>query len=119
MTPMNELIGTVLPMLVVFSTIYLVIKLIMDYTTRNKLIEKGVSGDDVKTLLQTTARQSGPSSLKWGLVLLLVGLALVAIRLFEDITDEAAFGMTLIAAGAGLLIYYFINPNKAAKINGN
>jgi len=115
MYPMSTLFDTVLPMLIVFSTFYLIIKMSLDYATRKKLIDKGASEDDIKAILQATTTINGkPSSLKWGLILALVGLALVVLRIFgEDIPGEVALGVTLIAAGGGLLIFYAVTATRA------
>lgn len=115
MYPMSTLFDTVLPMVIVFTTFYLLVKMSLDYATRKKLIDKGASEDDIKAILQATTSGNGkPSSLKWGLILALVGLSLVVLRIFgEDIPGEVALGVTLIAAGGGLLIFYLVTSTKA------
>ncbi|UCD94494.1 MAG: hypothetical protein JSU69_00120 [Candidatus Zixiibacteriota bacterium] len=119
MSPMNSFIE-ILPVFIVFPTMYFIIKVIFEYFTRKRLIEKGLVGDEVKGLFEFGTARYLPSSLKWGLVLTLVGVALVVMRaISEYVPDEIVFGVVLIAAGAGLLIYYFAAAKKAGEIKAN
>jgi hypothetical protein len=115
MSPLNAFIE-ILPIFIIFPTMYFIIKVIFEYLTRKRLIEKGLVGDEIKGLFEFGSARYLPSSLKWGLVLTLVGVALVVMRLISDyIADEIVFGVVLIAAGAGLLIYYFLASQKAGE----
>ena len=64
---------------------------------------------------RTTPASNLPSSLKWGLVFILVGGASVVMKAIDDVSPEMAFGVMLIAAGVGLLTYYFLGTFKAKK----
>ncbi len=108
----------VLPLLIIFPTIYLIIKISLNHATRKQLIQKGLVNEDVKHLFYSNGNSIDrylPSSLKWGLVMVFAGTALVVIKLLPYyIEGEVVFGIMLIAAGAGLLVYYAI-ANKRAK----
>lgn len=95
----------VFPLIVVFPTIALVIKWFLEYRLRQRLIEKGMLDEKVGFLNLASLGQSFGSSLKWGMVLVLVGVAILFIQMY-DVSDEAILGLILIAAGAGLLLYY-------------
>ena len=103
-------------MVIVFFTIGFVVKLFLDYSMRKKLIEKGLVDKNVKYLF----RYGGPaaSSLKWGMVLIGVGVAImigqfVPYRWSEEITVSGIF----ILAGLALVVYYAIAPK--IKNNGD
>jgi preprotein translocase subunit SecY len=108
----------VIPLLIIFPTIFFIVKAALNYSTRKQLIQKGLVNEDIKHLFYANGNSIErylPSSLKWGLVLVFSGLALVVIKLLPYyIEGEVIFGVMLIAAGAGLLIYYTI-ANKKAK----
>lgn len=115
MDPLNTL-AEVLPIFIIFPVIYLIVKASLEYATRKKLIEKGIVSEDIKHLFPGTGEMYYPSSLKWGIVLLFVGIALVVMRALPyDIAGEIILGVALIAAGVGLLLYYFIATKKAKE----
>jgi len=105
-----------LPLFIIFPIFYLAFRELLDFKMRKNLIEKGMSAEDAKVLLKSTIRTQSPSSLKWGLVLTLLGISFLAMKLFDNISSEAAVGVWLLSAGLGLLIYYFI---AMTKLNGN
>lgn len=114
----------VAPVFVIFPVFAIALKWYLEYRTRKQLIEKGQVDEKVKYLYFSSLEMYAPSSLKWGLVLFLVGAALVIIRALPFyVADETILGVMLIAAGAGLLLYYFIanimkmNHNKKHQHN--
>jgi len=99
----------VLQMLVVFGFFGFAIKAILDYSMRKKLIDKGLIDSNVKHLF----RYGGPTatSLKWGMVLIGIGTAVVVGRFMPyRIQDEVTISMMFILAGLALVIYYFVAP---------
>ncbi len=86
-----------------------IIKIIADSITRHKLINKGMVDEKVKHLFTKDAQLQRLSSLKWGLVLVGVGLALFISQIADEyITDESVFGLMFLFAGIAFLIYYGI-----------
>lgn len=54
-----------------------------------------------------------PAALKWGLVTVGIGLALIVVQVLPYEFDEPiAYGLMFIFAGAGLLIYYAMASRK-------
>jgi hypothetical protein len=99
----------VFPVIIIFPTIGLMFKWYFEYRTRKQLIDKGLVDEKVKYLQFNKMEHFAPSSLKWGLVLLFVGVAVVVLRIISAyIPDEVILGSMLIAAGLGLLVYYII-----------
>jgi len=102
----------------IFAIIAFVIKTLSDNNVRRHFVDKGVSGEDARNILPTAMEDSLPSSLKWGIVLIAVGLSffigeLVPSRNQELVTAAVMF----ISAGAGLLVYYAIG-SKMLKEKG-
>ena len=99
----------VVPLLGLFIAIAVIVKIALDHRTRQKLIDKGLVDEKVKYLYRENGDRRALGTLKWALVLIGIGLAvvigqLVPERMMEEIT---AAGMFLLA-GVGLLVYYAI-----------
>jgi uncharacterized membrane protein len=95
--------------LIVFGAMIAIFKIITDTMTRHRLINKGMVDEKVKHLFMKDAQLQRLSSLKWGMVLVGIGLALVIRQIaYEYIADESVFGLMFIFAGLAFLIYYGI-----------
>jgi hypothetical protein len=111
---MNEAI--LIPAIVFFS-IVAVVKIVADARTRNRLIEKGSADSKLQNLLGTSAELHALSSLKWGMVLVGIGLAALISRLFPYyLSDEVAFGLIFLFAGIGFLVYFPIAEWRMKKM---
>lgn len=93
----------------VFSGIALVFKIIGDAITRNRLIAKGLVDENVKYLFSKNTDLQPVSNIKWGLVLVGLGLALL-IDQFSPyyLRDQSVLGLMFLFAGIAFLVYYFI-----------
>jgi hypothetical protein len=112
----------IVPMIVVGSLVYGVFKLVQlitEYKLKRRLMDKaqvdeGFSAalaDSLKTLSRPRERESNPyPSLKWGLVTLGLGIALIITDFMEFDYRQSVlpFGLLLTGASAGFLIYYLI-----------
>jgi hypothetical protein len=85
---------------------YLVTRTISNNRTRRNIVEIGATPELVRALYEAP-RPDTDGALKWGLVLIFVGLALVLIQLFRlDDRDPVTYGLLAIFAGVGLMSYY-------------
>lgn len=117
MTPLERL-ADVAPVFVIFPVMYMMLRVILDHYTRKRLIEKGLVGEEVKKFFQDGADRFLPSSLKWGIVLTFLGITMVVMRLASDyIPAETAIGIMLVAAGLGLLVYYFLAEKRIKEMH--
>ena len=108
-------IDDVLQMAIAFFTICFVVKASLDYFTRKKLIDKGLVDKNVKYLFKYGS--PALSSLKWGMVLVGIGAAVIIGKLVPyRWSDEITISGMFILAGLALIIYYFIAPKAS---NGN
>jgi len=106
---------------VVFAAIIAVVKIITDTMTRHRLIDKGMVDERVKNLFVKDAQLQRLSSLKWGMVLIGIGLALFLSQIADEyISDQSIFGLIFLFAGIAFLIYYgiaqkYINGTKEPR----
>jgi len=102
--------------LIIFGAIVYVIKTLSDNRLRQKVADKGIDQDLMKTLFAKESEQflSGINAIKWGMVLMGIGLAVVLGRLLfpHDIQSEATFGLAFIFAGLAFIIYFMIYKSK-------
>lgn len=103
----------VLQPLAVFAGIALVLKVITDSILRNKLVNRGQVDENIKYLFTQSGLRK-KSDVKWGLVLVGIGLAIMIYQ-FSSISDEAVFGLMFLFAGLAFLASYFIGNNPDSK----
>ena len=112
---MSEGLTGVLIVFVIFSAAAFVIKVISDNRIRRRIIEAGQVDEKVKYLYFRSGKQIAEplSSVKWGMVLVAIGLALLLGQMFPyDITEMMTIGFMSLFAGFAFLIYYFIQKGK-------
>ena len=101
---------------VVFGSIVLIIKIVTDARTRNKLIDQGMVDEKVKYLFAKDIRLQRLSSLKWGLVLVGIGLSLMITYAYPELFDDGGtFGLMFLFAGVAFLIYYAVAQKQLSK----
>ncbi len=95
--------------LAVFSGIGFIVKIFADSIIRAKLIRHGLVDEKIKFLFANDACSQRLSSLKWGLVLTAIGVALFVRELLPARwSDESTFGLMFIFAGVAFLLYFAI-----------
>jgi len=106
----------VLQMSVVFGSIVLVVKFLTEYFTRRRLIDKGLVDEKVKYLFADAGMTHLLSNIKWGIILIAIGLALFWKELSPyRVEDETIWGLMFLLGGIGFLAYYFIAKNQIEK----
>ncbi len=111
----GELTGVFIVAIVFFSTVA-VVKIVSDNIIRRRLIEKGNIDESVKFLYAHKFENNVPSSLKWGMVLIAVGAAILVGQYFPyTYHEEATISGMFIMAGLALVAYYFIAGRMAKK----
>jgi hypothetical protein len=105
-----------LPLLAMFLVVPVIIKLLSDNKTRRKLIEKGLVDEKVKYLFLDKPKEYVSSSLKWGMVLIAIGLAVFAGQMApRDLVEEVTIGAMFIFGGIALVLYYVIAGRMMSK----
>ncbi len=101
---------------VIFFCLVAVVKIISDNRLKRILIEKGKLDESAKFLHQHQAAANPLSSVKWGMVLIGIGAALLLSQFFPyTFSDEAILGLIFLFAGLGFLIYYFLWKKQAGE----
>jgi hypothetical protein len=89
------------------------VKAVSENRIRTKLIEKGMVDEKIKLLFEPRLMNGSAQSLKWGLVMIAVGLAFMfafAIHSWvpAEIQGEITAGAVFSMAGLAMIIYYAI-----------
>ena len=103
---------------IVFVSISFVIKVISDNRIRTRLIESGKIDEKLQFLYMNSGKKiSSPlNSLKWGLVLVALGLALfVGQFLPYEMEGEGTIGTMFLFSGISFLIYYNMSKKEQNK----
>jgi hypothetical protein len=109
-------LAPVLVLAVIFWGIVMMLRTVSDNKLRHKLVEKGMVDKSYQTLFQKQEEPVVSSSLKWGMILIAMGLALVISRTFlHDYSEEVTFGFMSLFVGLALLAYYLIAARMANK----
>ena len=100
----------------------LVAVLIMYISTRHKermaMVEKGLNSDDIKALYARDIRHDPLSSLKWGILFVLGGFAvLIGNFLVEKYNAQPPIiiGLVCLFVGVGLVLFYTIASKKSIQ----
>jgi len=98
---------------IIFGSVVAVIKIVSDNRIKNRLIDGAKAGEKIDNVQLSADFYSNPiNAIKWGLVLLGIGLAFMLGQLFPyRISDSSTFGLMLIFGGIAFVVYYFIAKN--------
>ena len=101
----------------IFIVIAVIVKIMSDNRVRRLAIEKGVVNKDIKFLYYDRFEGKVPSSLKWGFVLIGIGLAVFIGQIVPyGMTEEITIGGMFFLAGVGLVVYYFVANRIYKKV---
>ena len=103
----------------IISVIATAVVFISYITSRNRermaMIQKGLSSDEIKAMYTRDQRRDPLSSLKWGILFVLAGAALMLGNFLHEhyFVDEGIIvGMVCLFVGVGLVIFYSIASKK-------
>lgn len=96
------------------------VRVVSENRLRHKLIEKGLVDEKVKLLLESRPMAQLDGSLKWGIVLIAVGLAFMfAYGIYNwvpaAVREEITAGFVFFMAGLGMIVYYFLARGREKK----
>ena len=102
---------------IVFFSVVAIVKIVADNRTRHKILEQGIENEKIQNFFAAQFELHSLSSIKWGMVLVGIGLAAMISQFFpREFTEEAALGLIFIFAGLGFLIYYPIAERRLKQI---
>jgi len=92
------------------GAVYLFTKTVTDYILKKKMIEKGFVNEETQAIFKQQQNiDSKYPSLKWGLLILMAGLALIVMEYVPTSPDSPLpYGLFAVFVSAGFLIYYFL-----------
>ena len=118
---MEELVPMVV-VAIIFGTLVLIIKIVSDNRIRKNLIDSGQVDEKAKFLyLKGERKPTDPlSSMKWGMVMVGIGLALLigqVVNQFMYLGDAegVTFGLMFLFSGIAFLIYYNLKKKEGKK----
>ncbi len=106
----------VLITIAVFGGIAVLFRIITDTMTRHKLINAGLVDEKVKYLFTRQHQSQSLTNIKWGMILVGIGLALLIKQLLPYyVADETMFGLMFLFAGIAYLVYYVIADKRTRR----
>jgi hypothetical protein len=117
---MNENLVPIFVLGVIGYFVLELVKVVSENRLRHKLIEKGMVDEKVKLLFQPQLLNQSASALKWGMVLIAVGLAFLLTYGIHswvpaELREEMTAGAVFLMAGLSMLIYYVIARSQEKK----
>jgi hypothetical protein len=93
-----------------------IVKTFADYRLQKLIIDRKMVDENLSHLFKRPAPVNGLSSIKWGMVMIGIGLAFLAKQFWPyDFTDEGLAGLIMLMGGFGFILYYFIAKNIENK----
>lgn len=96
------------------TSLFLFTKVMTDYILKKKMIEKGFVNEETQAIFKQQSTNNGKtSSLKWGLITLSAGIALILLE-YIDVRPGSPlpFGLLAVFISVGFLAYYFVTKNS-------
>jgi hypothetical protein len=103
-----------------FTTIILIWGgiIVSKHRERMSIIERGLKPEDMKALYERNTKISFGSSLKWGIVFIGIGLAVLVgmwLRQAYDVDESIFAGLIALFGGMGLVVYYIVAGKKSGS----
>ena len=97
-------------------SLYFFTKTLTDYILKKKMIEKGYVNEDTQAIFRNSHVPNRFGSLKWVLIALFGGLALILID-YLDIrpNSPSPYGIVAISLSVAFLIYFYIVRKEVTK----
>ena len=98
------------------AALYFFTKVVTDYILKKKMIEKGFVNEDTQAIFKTHTPDGRYGSLKWGLLTLSGGVALILMDYLEVRSDSPLpYGLLAVALSIGFLVYYVLVKKELKK----
>ncbi len=96
-----------------FTIIYMIVRTVSENRTKRQLIDRGLVDEKAKMLFTTQMRDNPLQSLKWGLVLIGIGVALAVGEMFpRTFTEGGVMGLMMLFAGLAFIVYFVLAKKK-------
>ena len=108
--------ATLIAIYLIATFILTMMRLILDYRIKCKLIEKGVPDNLVAQFLQTTKKDYRNLAIKWFSILISLGIGLLLISFFPPLGLQSLGIMACCIASGFLGYYYFMKRSGHEQI---
>jgi hypothetical protein len=105
-----------------FGSFAYIIKVISDNRLKRMIVEKDQVSEDMKYLFTDKFGLAVPSSLKWGMVMIGVGAAIILAQVLSALNivhggdyEILMFALIFILGGSALIVYYLIANRMIQK----
>jgi hypothetical protein len=89
------------------ASLYFLTKIITNYILKKKMIEKGFVNDETQSIFKQHRTENKFSALKWGILILSGGVALITIHSVNvDPDTPLPYGIFAVCLSVGFLVYY-------------
>jgi hypothetical protein len=97
------------------AAVYFFAKIMTDYMLKKKMVDKGYVNEDTQAIFKQHTTDNKYSSLKWGLIVLFGGLALIIMEYIPVRPDSPMpYGLLAVFISVGFLLYYFVAKKNAS-----
>lgn len=91
------------------TAVYMFTKIMTDYILKKRMIDKGFVNDSTQAIFKNHENSDKYPALKWGLIALSTGLALVLLEFIDTRPDSPLpYGLLAVFISVGFLAYYFM-----------
>lgn len=98
------------------GSIFFFTKIMTDYILKKKMIDKGYVNEDTQAIFKKHVEENKSSALKWGLIILFGGLALMLMEFIPTSPESPLpYGLLAFSISLGFLIYYFVMKKEEGK----
>ena len=90
-------------------SVFLFVKTMTEYILKKKMIDKGFVNDDTQAIFKQHVADNKMSSLKWGLIMFFLGLALILMEYIPTSPESPLpYGLIAVSISIGFLLYFFL-----------
>lgn len=109
---MDDILSLMIP-IVGFICLVAIVRAVVDGRLRRRLAETHASEELVRAITEADEANRKQGAQKWGLVLIMLGIALALIDVFDlGSQDPGAYGLLLAASGLGLLLHHLLQRRE-------
>lgn len=113
---MNESDVIIVPIVLFIALAVVIVAYISArHRERMSMIDKGMSSDDIKALYAREIRRNPLGSLKWGILLVMAGLAVLVGNYLHAqyyVDEGVVIGLICLFVGIGLVLFYALAAKK-------
>ncbi len=96
----------------------IILAIFTKHRERITMIEKGLTSEEIKAMYHRDVRRDPLASLKWGLIFVLAGVAILLGNYLHaqfNVDEGAIFGLICLFVGIGLVIFYGLAAKKLGQ----